>query len=187
MVSQLSSVPVAPEEVDVRVITYTPSVTDSTALSLDRLAPHTDGAFLDQPPPRFALSCIRTDDRGEGASTFIPVDVIVDSAPGWVVESLARASFRFLKTYDGDLTDSYVGPVLTTDHDGARRIRWRADHLYRPEPGATLDGTRAAEAVPHGCTSCGDLRAVRATSCRPAASLWLIPNGRVVHGRTALS
>jgi alpha-ketoglutarate-dependent taurine dioxygenase len=183
-VSHLSTVPVAPEEVDVRVITHTPSVTDSTALSLDRLALHTDGAFLAEPPPRFVLSCTRTDDGGEGASTLVPVDFIVASAPGWAVESLERASFRFLKTYDGDLTDSYVSPVLTTDRHGARRIRWRADHLYRPEVVDARD-TRAAEAVAwlhELLETCDPFRYVL-----QAGELAVIPNGRVVHGRTALS
>lgn len=183
-VARLSSVPTAPGEVDVRTITHTPSVADSTALSLDRLALHTDGAFLAEPPARFVLSCTRAEDSGEGASTFVPVDYVLASAPAWAIKGLERASFRFLRTYDGDLTDSYVGPVLTTDENGTWRIRWRADHLYRPNV-VDARSTRAVDAVAwlhELLETCDPFRYVLR-----AGELVVVPNGRVVHGRTALS
>ncbi|MGH3607616.1 MAG: TauD/TfdA family dioxygenase [Pseudonocardiaceae bacterium] len=182
-VAQLSFIPIAPGMVDVRTVTHTPSITDSTALSLHRLALHTDGAFLAEPPPRVLLSCTRTDDGGKGASTFIPVDFIVDQAPDWVLDGLERASFRFLKTYDGDLTDSYVGPVLTTAENDTRRIRWRADQLHRPEV-VDAAGTRAADAASwlHELVeTCEPFRHVLRVG-----ELVVVPNGRVVHGRAAL-
>lgn len=184
LVADLSTRPISPPQVDVRVITYTPAVTDSTALSLDRLSQHTDGSFLSSPPPRFVLSCQRADDGGAGASTFTPVDDIVEAAPEWVVEALAVAQFRFLKTYDGDLSDSFVGPILSRREDGSWLMRWRADHLYRPEP-VQDHGTRAAEAAAwlHEY----------AETCTPfvhslaTGQLALTPNGRYLHGRKALS
>ena len=184
VVSSLSTHATPPDSVDVRVIEYTPEVHDSTALSLDRLTSHTDGSFLDQPPPWFILSCRRADVGGGGASTFIPVDDIVGAAPSWVVDGLAQAEFRFLKTYDGDLTDSFVGPVLTRRGDGAWLMRWRADHLYRPEP-VRDNGTRAAEAAAwlHEHVDAAE-PVVHALG---DGHLALIPNGRFLHGRTALS
>lgn len=77
-----------------------------------------------------------------------------------------------------------MGPVLTTDHEGARRIRWRADHLCRPQV-VDACGTRAAEAVVwlhELLETCDPFRYVL-----QAGELVVIPNGRVVHGRTALS
>src|SRR6202020_202609 len=126
LVAELSSAPIMPDKVDVRVITHTPSVRDSTALSLDGLSLHTDGAFLAQPPRRFVLSCTNTDSGGGGVSLFVPVEFVLDCAPGWALAGLERATFRFLKSYDGDLTESYVGPVLSRDARGTPRIRWRA-------------------------------------------------------------
>ena len=55
---------VQPETVAIRAIRYEPAVTDSTALSLDSLSMHTDGAFLPEPPRRFILSCRRADEGG---------------------------------------------------------------------------------------------------------------------------
>lgn len=184
LVVAMSSRPIAPHEVDVRAITYTPEVTDSTALSLDRLSVHTDGSFLRTPPPRFVLSCRRADHEGGGASTFIPVDEIIAAAPEWVVEALSQATFRFLKTYDGDLTESFVGPALSHREDGAWLMRWRADHMYRPEP-VEDNGTRAAAAaawVHEYVESCTPV-----VHALVVGQLALIPNGRYLHGRTALS
>jgi len=184
LVADLSTRPTSPKSVQLRAIEYTPEVRDSTALSLDRLAPHTDGSFLAQPPPWFVLSCRRADTGGGGESTFILVDRVVAAAPPWVIDGLTSAEYRFLKTYDGDLTGSFVGPVLTRRHDGAWLMRWRADHIYRPEP-VHDNGTRATdaakwlheyvEAVEPVVHMLGD------------GHLALIPNGRFLHGRTALS
>jgi hypothetical protein len=184
LVADLATRPTEPEDIDIRVIRHTPEVTDSTALSLERLPPHTDGSFLGSPPLRFVLACQRADDEGAGASTFISVDDIVVAAPGWVVHGLSLGHFRFLKTYDGDLTESFIGPVLSRRQDGAWLMRWRADHLYRPEP-VKDHGTRAADAAAwlHEY----------AETCAPvvhpltAGQLALIPNGRYLHGRGALS
>jgi alpha-ketoglutarate-dependent taurine dioxygenase len=184
LVAGVSTGPTNPDAVEVRVITYQPEVQDSTALSLDRLSSHTDGSFLDQPPPWFVLSCRRADPGGGGASTFIPVEDVVSAAPSWVIEALATARFRFLKTYDGNLSDSFVGPVLTRRSDGAWLMRWRADHLYRPEP-VHDNGTRAADAAGwlHEFADAAD-PVVHALG---DGHLALVPNGRFLHGRTALS
>ncbi len=184
LVAAISTTPIRPDAVAVRVIEYKPDVHDSTALSLDRLSAHTDGSFLAEPPPWFLLSCRRAD-AGGGANTFIPVDDVVAAAPLWALEALTGAEFRFLKTYDGDLTESFVGPVLTRrSGDAAWLMRWRADHLYRPEP-MRDNGSRAADATKwlHEYVEAAD-PIVHALS---DGHLALIPNGRYLHGRTALT
>ncbi|MET0133339.1 MAG: TauD/TfdA family dioxygenase [Kibdelosporangium sp.] len=183
-VAQLSSTRVEPAAVDVRVVTPVPEVADSTALSLDPLAPHTDGAFLAEPPSRFVLSCLRADPSGGGVSTFVSADTVVDRAPDRVLDGLRHGVFRFLRTYDGDLSTAFEGPVLDADARGAPRIRWRADHLYRP---AVVDarGTAAAEAVDWLYEFLRD--AEPAAYALRTGELVVVPNGRVVHGRTALT
>jgi hypothetical protein len=170
----------------IRVIRNEPTIRDSTALSLAALTPHTDGSFLGLPPPRFVLSCTRSDPDGAGSSTLIPLDAVLAHAPGWVVDALTVADFMFLKTYDGDLRDSYVGPVLWTpgkDPDDVR-VRWRADHIYRPQV-VHARGTHADKAAAWMQDFCG--------SCEPATYLlatgeaMFVPNYYVIHGRQALS
>lgn len=188
LVADLSSTVVAAHEVDVRVITHVPEISDSTALSLDALAPHTDGTFLEQPPPRFVLSCSDSDHGGAGASTLIDVDALVAAAPEWVVETLSTTHYRFLKTYDGDLTDSYITSVLTRRADGAWLIRWRADHLNRPAQPLSDSVERhplADEAIAWVVDHLPTVEPVERTLVR--GELMLIPNGRYLHGRTALS
>jgi alpha-ketoglutarate-dependent taurine dioxygenase len=184
LVAELSSAPIAPDKVDVRVITHTPSVRDSTALSLDGLSLHTDGAFLAQPPRRFVLSCTHTDSGGGGMSLFVPVEFVLDCAPDWALAGLERATFRFLKSYDGDLTESYVGPVLSRDACGIPRIRWRADHLCRPcvVDAADTRATDAAAWLHELLEGCAPFRYTLRSN-----ELAVVPNERVVHGRTALS
>jgi hypothetical protein len=183
-VAALSREPAAADAAVVRVIRHEPAVTDSTALSLDGLTLHTDGAFLPQPPHRFILSCSAADDGGAGASMLVPVSHILSAAPEWAIEALSTASYRFLMTYDGDLSTSFAGPVLSSGADGQPRIRWRADHIYRPEV-IEARGTRAAEAA-HWLQDFLE-------SCDPfcyllrAGELLVIPNGLMVHGRGRLS
>lgn len=184
LVADISSSEVRSEEVAVRSVTPTPEIEDSTALSLDRLSSHTDGSFLPTPPPRFLLSCQEADPGGGGVSTFTPVDQIVEAAPDWVLDALSTAEFRFLKTYDGDLQESFVAPVLSRRGDGAWLIRWRGDHIYRPE---VVDeaGTRAEEATAWLYDHVKDSSPVMHSLDR--GQLALIPNGRFLHGRTALT
>jgi alpha-ketoglutarate-dependent taurine dioxygenase len=184
LTAKLSGESAAAEDVDVRVVRHRPEITDSTALSLDALAPHTDGAFLAVPPRRFLLSCSRVDDGGAGASTLVPVDAIVEAAAPWALEALSTASYRFLMTYDGDLGTSHAGPVLTRNGDGTWRIRWRGDHIYLPEV-VEARGTRAEAAarwLRDHLSSCAPI-----THVLEAGEVLLVPNDRLVHGRRALS
>jgi len=170
----------------IRVIRNEPTIKDSTALSLEALTPHTDGSFLALPPLRFVLSCTRSDPQGAGASTLIPVDAVQASAPDWVMDALTVADFMFLKTYDGNVQDSYVGPALwTTGKDSSDvRVRWRADHIYRPRV-VDARGTLADQAagwMQDFCQSCDP-----ATYVLGMGEVMLVPNYYVIHGRQALS
>jgi hypothetical protein len=173
-----------PETIAIRAIRYEPTVTDSTALSLDSLSMHTDGAFLPEPPRRFILSCRRADEGGGGVSWLLPVSRIVDSAPLWVLRALRTAAYRFLMTYDGDLATSFTGPVLYDGQDGAERIRWRGDHIYRPVPTANSDA-KAAPAAEWLYSFLGS--AESATYTLRQGELMVVPNEFFVHGRSQLS
>lgn len=171
-------------EDDIRVVNYRPDIPDSTALSLDELLPHTDGAFLASPPRYILMACERPDPVG-GSSTFLPLERILDDAPPSVVDGLAAGRFLFPQTYDGDLTTSFAGPVLDKDDDDSSwRIRWRSDHIYQPQ---------AVEPSP--AEAAGSVRwlheYVLATGCleerMEAGDLLAIPNGHYLHGRTSLS
>lgn len=175
---------VQPETVTIRAIRYEPTVTDSTALSLDSLAMHTDGAFLAEPPRRFILSCRRADEGGGGVTRLLPVARIMDSAPRWALRALRTAAYRFLMTYDGDLATSFTGPVLYDGLDGAVRIRWRGDHIYRPAPTAPGDA-EAAEASEWLYSFLGSSEP--ATYALRQGELMVVPNEFFVHGRSALS
>jgi len=175
---------VQPETVAIRAIRYEPAVTDSTALSLDSLSMHTDGAFLPEPPRRFILSCRRADEGGGGVSRLLPVSRIVDSAPRRVLRALRTAAYRFLMTYDGDLATSFTGPVLYYGQDGAERIRWRGDHIYRPAPAAAGDA-EAAGAAEWLYSFLGSTEPFTYTLRQ--RELMVVPNGFFVHGRSELS
>jgi hypothetical protein len=170
----------------IRVVRNEPTIRDSTALSLAALTPHTDGSFLALPPPRFALSCTRSDREGAGASTLIPLDAVLAQAPGWVVDALTVADFMFLKTYDGNLKDSHVGPVLWTSGADSNdvRIRWRADHIYRPRV-VDARGTLADKAAAWMQDFCQSWDP--ATYLLRTGEVMLLPNYYVIHGRQALS
>lgn len=184
LAASLSRRAVTPSDIHVRTVTPDATTTTSTALSLDRLDPHTDGAFLPHPPERFLLSCTQPDHSAAGTSIFIPIETIVGSAPGWAVDALVIADLRFLKTYDGDLATAHVGPALWRQPRGLLGIRWRADALYQP---AVVDahGTRAADAVAwlHDYTRTGDHH----THTLARGEIALIPNHLLLHGRYALS
>jgi hypothetical protein len=179
----LSRRAVTPSDIHVRTVTPD-ATTTSTALSLDRLNPHTDGAFLPHPPERFLLSCTQPDHGAAGTSIFIPIEIIVGSAPGWAVDAFVTADLRFPKTYDGDLATAHVGPALWRPPDGQLSIRWRADALYQP---AVVDahGTRAADAVTwlHDYTRTGNHH----THTLARGEIALIPNHLLLHGRHVLS
>jgi hypothetical protein len=168
---------------DIRSVRHIPEITNSTALSLERLAPHTDGAFLDSPPPHVALSCSAVDDGGAGASTLFHVDAIAEAAPEWVLDALLGADYRFLQTYDRDLT-AFTGPVLRVDEHDRLRIRWRGDHLYLPEV-VDARGTRADQAVRWLYEFLGESDPF--VHLLATGELIVVPNDRIVHGRTALS
>lgn len=168
---------------DVRTVKYEPSIPDSTALSLNALPLHTDGSFLERPPSSFLLSFTAKDSGGGGVSTFMPISRILAAAPDWVLEALLTADYLFVRTYDGDLTDSYVGPVLY-GCGSAMRIRWRSDDLWRPkviEP----RGTDAQGAVDwlHGFL----LNSPPLTYAAETGDTLLVPNTVMLHGRTSLS
>jgi alpha-ketoglutarate-dependent taurine dioxygenase len=168
---------------EVRTVKYDPSIENSTAMSLNALPLHTDGSFLERPPARFMLSFSAKDPNGGGVSTFMPIAHILAAAPDWALEALFTADYLFPRTYDGDLTDSYVGPVLYR-HDSAIQIRWRSDDIWRPkviEP----RGTKAEGAVDwlHEllCTS------EPLTYAAERGETMLVPNTVMLHGRTSLS
>ena len=168
---------------EIRTVRSDPSIVNSTAMSDKPLPMHTDGTFVASPPRRFLLSFIRTDGRGGGLSTFMPISDILAAAPGPVIEALLTADFLFPRGYDGDLSDSYVGPVLFRDGTGLG-IRWRSDDIWRPR---VIDerGTDAVGAV-------GWLHEFLATSAPYAyaaqeGETLLVPNTVMLHGRTALS
>jgi hypothetical protein len=170
---------------ELRAIRYEPAVTDSIALSLDALPPHTDGSFLERPPSRFLMSCVRGDQGGGGVSTFYPVDPLMADMPGWVVDALRRADYWFPQSYDGRSGGSaWVGPVLDEDPARRSRIRWRSDALFQP-PVVRASGTRADDAV----RWLHEHLAVRPPlwwAARPGETL-LVPNQVMLHGRTALT
>jgi len=185
LATQLSPTGTRVEAADVRTIAYDEvAARTSTALSLDGLDPHTDGSFLPKPPARFLLSCSRPDEHGGGATRLVPVDHVVKEAPAWALDALISSRFRFLKTYDGDFTDSVVAPVLTRADDGRMHIRWRGDPIYIPG------------AVPPSHPRADDAAAwlhqllVNADAhCRvlQRGDVIVVPNRIVVHGREPLS
>ncbi|PWU19910.1 MAG: hypothetical protein C5B50_05620 [Verrucomicrobia bacterium] len=168
---------------DVRTVKYDPTVVNSTAMSLDALPLHTDGSFLKHPPRRFLLSFLSKDADGGGVSTFMPISKILTSAPEWVLQACLNASFRFVKTYDGNLDDSFVGPILERE-GGQMRIRWRSDSIWRPKVVAA-QGTRAAAAVDwmHDFLSISEPFKYAADT----GETLLMSNTSMLHGRTRLS
>ena len=168
---------------DVRIVRNDPSIQNSTAMSLDALSLHTDGAFLARPPTRFLLSFSAKDPGGGGVSTFMPITRILAAAPHPVLEALATADFLFPRTYDGDLTDSYAGPVLYRSGSDLR-IRWRSDHIYRPKV-VDARGTDAESAVDwlHDFLSASE----PLTFAAETGDTVLVPNTVMLHGRTRLS
>ncbi|MGY5055121.1 TauD/TfdA family dioxygenase [Streptomyces sp. 900105755] len=168
---------------EIRVVRNDPSIPNSTAMSDRPLPLHTDGTFAARPPERFLLSFTRADNGGGGLSTFMPVSEILATAPGPVIEALLTADYLFPRGYDGDLTDSYIGPVLFPDGAGLG-IRWRSDTIWRPQ---VIDhhGTKAADAIDwlHDYLTATEPYTYAA---REGETL-LVPNTVLLHGRTALS
>jgi len=168
---------------ELRTVRHDPTVTTSTALSLGALAFHTDGSFLERPPPRFMMSCIRADQGGGGVSTFYPLDDLLAALPGWAVDALRTADYLFPQGYDGDTGSSWTAPVLT-GAAGDARIRWRSDHLFRP-PVVRGRGVRADEAAEwlHEHLAAGGTLTY---ALRPGETI-VVPNEMMLHGRTALT
>jgi hypothetical protein len=168
---------------DVRTVRYDPSIQDSTAMSVNALPLHTDGSFLERPPARFMLSFSAKDPAGGGVSTFMPIAQILSAAPEWALDALFAADYLLPRTYDGDLIDSYVGPILCR-HDSATRIRWRSDEIWRPkvvEPRGT-DAEAAVDWLHEFLRSSQPL-----TYAAESGETLLVPNTVMLHGRTNLS
>jgi hypothetical protein len=182
--TKLASVGNAVSVDDIRMVRYEPSVLNSTALSLEPLAPHTDGAFLESPPRQVILSCTKADQGGGGISTLFSASFVAQCAPDWARDALREARYRFVQSYDGDTGVSFVGPVLWTSDDGRTRIRWRGDHLYLPEV-VDARGTRADDAVRWLYEFFQTSRPL--TYLLDDGELMLTQNDLVVHGRLALS
>ncbi len=168
---------------EVRTVKYDPSIPDSTAMSLNALPLHTDGSFLERPPARFMLSCSAKDPDGGGVNTFMPITRILAAAPDWVLEALFTSDYLFVRSYDGDLTDSYVGPVIYRN-DSALRIRWRSDDIWRPKV-VEPRGTNAEGAVDWLHDFLSNSQAL--TYAAEAGETLLVPNTVMLHGRTSLS
>jgi hypothetical protein len=168
---------------EVRTVKNDPSIPDSTAMSLSALALHTDGAFLAQPPAWFMLSFSSADGNGGGVSTFVPIARILAAAPDWALQALFTADYRFVRTYDGDLTDSHVGPVLY-QVGGTPRIRWRSDDIWRP-PVVDAYGTNAEDAVNWLHDHLSQTQPL--THAAATGQTLLVPNTVMLHGRTCLS
>ncbi|TSC87691.1 MAG: hypothetical protein G01um101416_371 [Microgenomates group bacterium Gr01-1014_16] len=168
----------------ITIIKNDPSIKNSTAMSLNALVPHTDGAFIENPPSRTILSFINSDPKGGGASIFIPLGKILADLPNWAMDALTNDYYLFPRTYDGNLSDSYTGPVLNKDPQGNFNIRWRADKFYRPKVVKNND-TRGAEAI--------DWLYTYIEKCKPitydakSGETLLVPNSAMLHGRTPLS
>jgi alpha-ketoglutarate-dependent taurine dioxygenase len=168
---------------EVRTLRYDPSIPDSTAMSLNALPLHTDGSFLMRPPTRFVLSFSAADPGGGGVSIFMPITRILAALPDWALTALLTADYLFVRSYDGDLTDSYVGPVLYRE-DSVLRIRWRSDDLWRPKV-VQPRGTEAEAAIEwlhdflYDCEPFG--------YAAQAGETLLVPNTVMLHGRTSLS
>ncbi len=168
---------------EIRTVRNDPSIRDSTAMSVRPLPLHTDGTFLAGLPARFMLSFVRSDDGGGGVNTFMPVSDILATAPDGVIEALLTADFLFPRGYDGDLTDSYVGPVLYRDGP-ALGVRWRSDDIWRPRV-VDAHGTDAAQAVDWLHEFLRDSEPL--THLADVGETLLIPNTVMLHGRTGLS
>ena len=168
----------------VRTVKYDATATTSTAQSLQPLAFHTDGSFLDTPPSRFLLGCVRPDARGGGVSTFIYIDDLIAALPEWVTTALIHADCRFLQTYDGDLSGSVIARVLWGRAGDRIRIRWRSDDIYRPSV-IRPNGTQAEAAVLWVHEFLRNAEPIR--YALTAGETLLVPNTVMLHGRTALS
>lgn len=168
---------------DVRTVKYDPAIPNSTAMSTKALPLHTDGSFLKQPPRRFILSFTVKDQASRGVSTFMTISRILAAAPSRVIEALFSADYLFVKTYDGDLTDSYVGPVLYRE-DSALRIRWRSDDLWRPRV-VDARGTDAMAAVDWLHDFLYSTEPL--TFAAETGDTLLVPNTLMLHGRTSIS
>ena len=119
-----------------------------------------------------------------GVSTFFSLFDILAAAPDWTLNAFYTASYLFVRTYDGDLTDSVIAPILDIDNNGNPRIRWRADDIFRPKV-VNDKGTRAEEAV---LWLQNFLKAYQpVTYSAKSGETLLIPNNTILHGRTALS
>jgi alpha-ketoglutarate-dependent taurine dioxygenase len=168
---------------EIRTVRNDPSIPDSTAMSDRALPMHTDGSFMAVPPEHFMLSVVRDDGGSGGVSLFMPVSEVLAAAPDRVVEALMTADYLFPRTYDGDLTDSYVGPVLTR-RDPSLRIRWRSDDLWRPRV-VESRGTDAGGAVDWLHEFLGTAEPYGYVA--EVGDTLLVPNTVLLHGRTALS
>ncbi|HEY6803076.1 MAG TPA: TauD/TfdA family dioxygenase [Pyrinomonadaceae bacterium] len=168
---------------DVRMVKYDPAIPNSTAMSTDALPFHTDGSFLAQPPGRFMLSFSAKDQGGGGVSIFMPISRVLAAAPEWVLEALFSADYLFVKTYDGDLSVSHVGPALYRE-DSALRIRWRSDDIWRPKV-VDARGTDAQGAVDwlHEFLYTAEPLSFAAET----GDTVLVPNTLMLHGRTSMS
>lgn len=165
-------------------VKYDPLVTNSTALSLQDLRPHTDGSFMENPPSRFVLSFTRSDPGGGGVSTFVSLTDILAASPDWALKAFYTANYLFVRTYDGNLTDSVVAPILNTDYNGNPRIRWRADEMFQPTV-VNNKGTKAEEAVRWLQDFLQNHEPM--TYAAKTGETLLVPNYTILHGRTALS
>jgi hypothetical protein len=136
---------------------------------------HTDLTFVPSPPSFFAMqSVVNYPDEG-GISVFCDIDEAVAGLDAICLERLQAADFLFTAPAHYKGTSVVTFPILTRADTGDWRVRFRRDNLRARTRGAIAAVVDLVEALSHAAFEV----------MLDAGTVALIPNDRVLHGRTA--
>lgn len=172
-----------------RDIRHDPSALVSLAKSLGAHPLHTDGTFMDAPPTVFLLQVLKTDIGYAGMGLFLSTQEVLEAMPSDMKKLLMEQPLIFSRQREGSgATDDHIGPMIYIAEDGGLSLRWRFDHLVRPEIPVTASAVIAAqlEVAIQWVKDFIERSALTALMYREG-DIVVVRNTRCLHGRSELS
>lgn len=177
---------VHPEFGEVRDIRINPAVSArSLAMSMNAHPLHIDGAFVENPPTKFLLNCVKADVDGGGVSTFLSKTQLLLDCPGEFMHLLLDSTARIARVRVTGERDVYIGPLLSFLPDNTPILRWRYDKFVKPEVIDSFNMELTREAI-NWVKQYID-KAEKIEYQAQKGDVILIPNFMFLHGRTALT
>lgn len=113
------------------------TLNNSVGSSSEPHPPHTDGCYIENPPPYIILQCVEPDLKNGGIGLFWDLGSLLEHMPEKYKRALIETPMTYArKREDGVTVDQHQGFILQEEYSpyGQLAIRWRYDERLRPAP-----------------------------------------------------